>query len=276
MLTSVMPTQTPQAAKPSCIYGPVKSWRYGQSLGVDLLREVSTCSFNCIYCQLGDIVQKTNERKVYVPTAEIIADFEASNWQQADIITFSGSGEPTLALNLKDVLSEFRKRTDKPILVLTNGTQLADPDVVDALCQFATTVAVKLDASSEKKLQQMNRPVDGVTLEKIISAAKAFKKVFPGKLSIQTMFMPTNREEVEGIAAVVKAIQPDELQLNTPKRPYPLSWHVVSRGNHLTDHDEKPDYETRQLNVITLEEAEAIETQLRELTGVPVLSVYPK
>ena len=258
--------------KPSCIYGPVKSWRYGQSLGVDLLRDVSTCSFNCIYCQLGDIIQKTNERKVYVSTEDVLVDFDASDWQTADIITFSGSGEPTLASNLRDVFAEFRQRTDKPILVLTTGTQLQDPDVIETLCQYATTVAVKLDADSEEKLKQMNRPVEGVTLKNIVAAAKAFKKVFPGKLSIQTMFMPTNREAVEGIAAIVKEIQPDELQLNTPKRPYPLSWHVASRGNHV----DNPEYDTRKLNVIMLEDAQAIEEQLRQLTGVPVLSVYPK
>ncbi|MEK6624776.1 MAG: radical SAM protein, partial [Bdellovibrionota bacterium] len=33
------------------VYGPVKSWRFGQSLGIDPIFHVSTCSFNCIYCQ---------------------------------------------------------------------------------------------------------------------------------------------------------------------------------------------------------------------------------
>jgi len=38
----------------SIIYGPVPSWRLGRSLGIDLLStKGKTCSFDCIYCQLG-------------------------------------------------------------------------------------------------------------------------------------------------------------------------------------------------------------------------------
>ncbi len=38
----------------SIVYGPVPSWRLGRSLGVDAVSTLSkTCSFDCIYCQLG-------------------------------------------------------------------------------------------------------------------------------------------------------------------------------------------------------------------------------
>lgn len=255
----------------STIYGPVKSWRYGWSLGVDLIRDISTCSFNCIYCQLGDIVDKSNTRRLFVSTETVLNDLKASDWQQADIITFSGSGEPTLALNLKEALQEIKRITQKPTLVLTNGTLLNDPDVVDAL-QEADTVAVKLDAATEAKLQQMNRPVPGVTLETILDGIKAFKAVYRGKLSIQSMFMPTNTDEVDALIALIRDIQPDELQLNTPKRPYPIGWHVDSRGNHA---DTAP-YEFRTLRTINTEEAKAIEARFKQETGVAVLSIYPE
>src|SRR5690606_8207277 len=74
----------------SSVYGPVKSWRLGSSLGIDLLLETSTCSFNCVYCQLGDIQLKTAERKIYVPTEKVEKDLRLSDWEQADIITLSG------------------------------------------------------------------------------------------------------------------------------------------------------------------------------------------
>jgi wyosine [tRNA(Phe)-imidazoG37] synthetase (radical SAM superfamily) len=201
----------------------------------------------------------------------VIQDLNNSQWQQADIITFSGSGEPTLALNLKEILEQVKAITHKPTLVLTNGTTLDNPEVQDAL-MLADNIAVKLDAASNEKLQQMNRPVEGVTLEKIITATKQFKQIYPGKLSIQTMFMPTNLAEAKAIAAIVKEIAPDELQLNTPKRPYPLSWHVDSRGNHV----DNPEYESVKLNTISIEEANAIEELLRNETGVKVISIYPK
>lgn len=84
----------------SSVYGPVPSWRAGKSLGIDLILHTSTCSFNCIYCQLGAIQNVTNIRRLFVSTKQVIDDFFNSNWQSADIITYSGSGEPTLATNL--------------------------------------------------------------------------------------------------------------------------------------------------------------------------------
>lgn len=89
----------------SSVYGPVDSWRFGKSIGIDLLMDPSTCSFNCTYCQLGFIQRITRDRKIYVPTKKVIEDFENSNWQNCDVVTFSGSGEPTLALNIGEVIT---------------------------------------------------------------------------------------------------------------------------------------------------------------------------
>ncbi|MFN8615339.1 MAG: radical SAM protein [Vampirovibrionales bacterium] len=132
----------------SSVYGPVKSWRVGASLGIDLLLETSTCSFNCVYCQLGNIQLKTAERRIYVSTAQVEKDFKHSAWVEADIVTFSGSGEPTLALNLAEVIHLIKEYSGKPVMVLTNGTLLHDPAVRADLYQ-ADVVAVKLDAATE-------------------------------------------------------------------------------------------------------------------------------
>jgi wyosine [tRNA(Phe)-imidazoG37] synthetase (radical SAM superfamily) len=252
------------------VYGPVRSWRLGSSLGIDLLLETSTCSFNCIYCQLGDIQLKTAERKIYVPTAQVEHDLRRSGWEEADIITFSGSGEPTLALNLGEVIHMVKEYTHKPVMVLTNATLLHDPGVIQDL-QEADMVACKLDAATEAGLRQMNRPVDGVSLERILSGIQNLKANYQGKLSLQCMFMPTNQREVDAMAALINDIQPDEVQLNTPKRAYPLEWHLDSRGNH----GEKT-YPTRELRTVTPLQAEEIEALLRKATNVPILSIYKK
>src|SRR2546423_15200332 len=108
------------------VYGPVRSWRAGISLGVDLLCVNSICSFRCLYCQLGKNNVHTTKRKIYVPTERVITDLLRSSWQVADIITLSGSGEPTLARNMDEVIRQIKTLTGKPILVLTNGTTLQD------------------------------------------------------------------------------------------------------------------------------------------------------
>ena len=58
----------------STVYGPVYSWRFGNSLGIDLLLSNSICSFRCPYCQLGRINVPTVDRRVYVPTDKVLAD----------------------------------------------------------------------------------------------------------------------------------------------------------------------------------------------------------
>ncbi|MEB3287693.1 MAG: radical SAM protein [Vampirovibrionales bacterium] len=254
----------------SSVYGPVSSWRVGQSLGIDLLLQNSICSFNCIYCQLGDIQVKTLERKIYVPTEQVEKDFKHSRWQEADIITLSGSGEPTLALNIAEVIHFIKEYSAKPVMVLTNGTLLEDAAVRRDLME-ADQVAVKLDAATDSGLKQMNRPVAGVTLQSIVAGAVALKRDYPGKMSLQCMFMPTNFAEVDALAALINRINPDEVQLNTPKRPYPLAWHVESRGNHGT-----LEYPSRKLRVVDELQADEIEERLARQVSVPILSVYKK
>ncbi len=63
-MTSTAPTIT-------AVYGPVQSWRFGQSLGIDPIGPTSTCSFNCVYCQLGEIEQLSGDRRLFIPTAQI-------------------------------------------------------------------------------------------------------------------------------------------------------------------------------------------------------------
>ncbi|HOJ62499.1 MAG TPA: radical SAM protein [bacterium] len=253
----------------STVYGPVRSWRVGLSLGIDLILETSVCSFNCIYCQLGNIQVVTNQRKLFVPTDTVLRDFLASRWRESDIITYSGSGEPTLATNLGEVAREISRITPIPQLVLTNGALLQDPQVIQDL-QGVHRVYVKLDAASEEMFQRINRPANGITLASIVDQVKRFRKRYKGMLGIQVMFMPLNRNETERLAEILRDIQPDEVQLNTPTRPYPRYWHIASRGGHT---EALRPYPSTPLRTISREEAAAIETRLRDLTGLPIVAV---
>jgi wyosine [tRNA(Phe)-imidazoG37] synthetase (radical SAM superfamily) len=254
----------------STVYGPVKSWRVGQSLGVDLLFQSSICSFRCIYCQLGKIEIPTNERQVYVSTEKVMEDLEASDWRSADIITLSGSGEPTLALNLPEVIAGLKARTGKPVMVLTNATMLLDPQVRRDL-KGADKVFCKLDASDDRMLQLIDRPVEGITLRGIVDGIKALRAEYPGYLAIQSMFMPQNMKDIEAYAGLLNEIRPDEVQLNTPLRPVPKGWYIEARGNH--DRESAP-YQAFELKHLDKDQAVALEATLRELTGLKIVSVY--
>lgn len=256
----------------SSIYGPVKSWRLGNSLGVDLIMDPSTCSFNCTYCQLGFIQKITNKRKLFVQTKKVMDDFKASKWQEVNVITFSGSGEPTLATNIGEVISEIKKITDIPIAILTNGTLLNDPMVRKDVLE-ANIISVKLDAPDDKVLQAINRPVVGINLETILEGIKKLKSEFGGKLQIQIMFMPQNKDKIIELANLLNKIKPDEVALNTPTRPYPSGWDMITRGAH-GDDAKNIKYSTKPLKTLTKKEAREIEEKLKDLTGLKIISVY--
>ncbi|MFN7931541.1 MAG: radical SAM protein [Blastocatellia bacterium] len=248
----------------STVYGPVNSWRVGKSLGIDLLFTNSICSFRCVYCQLGKINEHTAVRKIYVPTEKVMTDLQASAWHEADVITFSGNGEPTLAANLGEAIQQIKAFTGKPIIVLTNATLLNDPAVRNDL-QAANKIFCKLDAATDHTLQLVDRPVAGVTVRSIIEGIKALRQEYRGHLAIQTMLLPVNENEITALAALLNEIRPDEVQLNTPSRPVPREWIFESRGNHQATFEN-----AAKLRVPSSEKLTAIEQQLRALTGLAI------
>ena len=201
-------------------YGPVSSWRLGRSLGIDLIcSEKKICSFNCIYCQLGKNVEKTTKRKDFISIKQI-KDELPKGLEKAtpDVITFSGLGEPTLAKNLGQAIDTVREITNIPLAVLTNSSLMNIREVNNALCKLDNVIA-KVDAPNEKLFKEINQPANGITLSNTINGIKKFKKMYSGKLDIQIMFLKNNMEFAEEIANIVKEINPNEVQINTPLRP---------------------------------------------------------
>ena len=85
------------------VYGPVLSRRFGWSLGVNVLPlGKKTCSFDCVYCQLGStdnpVADRTQLREH--PTsgdiAEAVERILGGGKLKIDVVAFSGNGEPTL------------------------------------------------------------------------------------------------------------------------------------------------------------------------------------
>ncbi|MEB3281530.1 MAG: radical SAM protein [Lyngbya sp.] len=258
----------------STVYGPVSSWRYGRSLGIDPIGVVSTCSFNCVYCQLGEIEQITCDRKVYIPTSQILEELKGFAPWDVDVITLSGSGEPTLAANLGEILTEIKQLTQRPTLVLTNATLLNDAKVRSEL-SFADRVSVKLDAVSPEGLRRVNRPDGEVNFSDLWAGIEQFCAEYPGELGIQTMILSAWDESVKAeYIRQMKAIKPTEIQLNTPTRPKPVKRQLDGRGNH-TIADVRP-YEVRQLKCVSEAVLQALAKEIQIQTGIPVRTVYSK
>lgn len=217
----------------SSVYGPVFSWRFGNSLGIDLILNGSVCSFRCPYCQLGKIEKPTTHRAVFVPTGKVIADLKSAGWADCDVVTISGNGEPTLAKNLGEVIREVKKLTKKPVVVLTNASLLHDPDVRKELTA-ADHVSCKLDAPNDELFLVLNRPVGDVSVSHLVEGIEALRREFKGELSIQTMVLPANAKKADDFVPLLQRIHPDEVHVNVPSRAFPEEWRPELRGDHAT------------------------------------------
>ncbi|MBD2166130.1 radical SAM protein [Calothrix membranacea FACHB-236] len=255
---------------PSCssVYGPVESWRFGRSLGIDPIGSQSTCSFHCIYCQLGKIEARTTERQIFVPTSQIVDELEAmETLDNVDTVTLSGSGEPTLALNLEKIIGVVKRITKKPTVVLTNSTLLCDPTVRRDLIA-ADTVAAKLDAISSNQLQQVNRCVETINLPSLVAGIEQFRQEYSGNLAIQTMVLsPWTPERIMDYIQILHILEPDEVQLNIPSRPRVLVRQLDARGNDIL---QPAPYLVQNLRCVSTSVLASLAAQIYNAVKIPV------
>ncbi len=207
-----------EKSKYKYIYGPVSSWRIGKSLGIDPVSTArKTCTFDCVYCQVGRTEVFPTEREVFVPTEALLKEIRSLPAMELDYITFAGSGEPTLAKNLGEMIRGIRALRKEKIAVITNASLIDRPDVREDLL-LTDRVEAKLDASSSVLFGNVNHPAAGITLVEIVDGLKAFRKVYRGHLTLQVMFVASNKKDANGIMALARGIQPDEIEVNTPLR----------------------------------------------------------
>ncbi len=208
------------AATNGHVFGPVPSRRLGRSLGVDLV-PLKTCTYDCIYCQLGRTTCKTVERKEWAPLQDVLGDLEKRLHTQPDYITLSGSGEPTLFTPLDRLIDGIRTLTSAPIAVLTNGSLLHREEVQRELLG-ADLLIPSLDAGTEKAFQRINRPHESVSFARMLSGLAAFRRKFAGQYWLEVLLLGDDRTEDRELAELrhcVAEIRPDRVQLNTATRP---------------------------------------------------------
>jgi wyosine [tRNA(Phe)-imidazoG37] synthetase (radical SAM superfamily) len=178
------------------VFGPLKSRRFGISLGINLLpADKKICSFNCIYCECGftksdpaikallfkpDQIQHSLEERFKALKQENI---------YPDSLTFAGNGEPTLHPQFDIIVDDVLKLRDAyfpraRVTVLSNATMLHKESVRKALLRIDGNV-LKLDAGTQLSFNQINRPSKPLLLEDIVTRLCDFN----GHVIIQTMFL---------------------------------------------------------------------------------------
>jgi len=205
------------------LFGPVPSRRLGRSLGIDLV-PFKTCTYDCVYCQLGSTTNRTCERKEWVSTEAVLEEIREKLTQSSqgiDSITFSGSGEPTLHARIGEIIGAVKQQCSVPVTVLTNGSLLWQQAVQDDLLA-ADRIIPSLDAPDEHLFRRVNRPHPDLSFEKVLEGMVRFRERYTGRLDLEIFLLAgvTGMEgEVKRLARLAEDVKPDRVELLTVTRP---------------------------------------------------------
>lgn len=247
----------------SIVFGPIKSRRLGNSLGINLLpQNGKLCSFDCIYCECGWNRNGMNDHTL--PTKEAVFeqmqktfDKLASENTPVDTITFSGNGEPTLHPDFPEIIDFTVRMRDKyfpkaAISVLSNASMTGKKEVREALMKVTNPI-LKIDSGIEELIHLVDNPVGRYSLEETVEHLRMFN----GNFILQTMFLKgtvngrridlTSPESTIPWTNIVLDLRPREVMMYTLDRETPA----------------------KGLEKVTVEEMESIAAPIKA-QGIPV------
>ena len=219
------------------IFGPIRSRRLGLSLGVNLLPiESKLWSFDCIYCECGwnedhPGKRRFNAREDVRNMLDETLQKMVADGTPPDVITFAGTGEPTMHPDFENIIADTIALRDKhcpaaKVSVLSNATQIHREDVRRALLRVDNNI-LKLDSAFDETVQLVNKPQGAYTVARTVELLKAFE----GNLILQTMFLRgeylgkrvdnTTEEEVSAWLKLVDEIKPKQVMVYSLDRDTP-------------------------------------------------------
>ena len=203
------------------IFGPVPSRRLGLSLGVDLI-PAKTCTYDCLYCQVGRTTQKTVQANTFVPIQEVMVELKKRlEIFTPDAITLSGSGEPTLCSEIDRVITSIKEITETKIAILTNGSLFWQEEVRRRV-SGADIILPTLTTAFEETFRTIHRSDPKLSVKRIIEGLKSLRQMYHGKIFLEVFLLAginDSKKELEGLKEVIEEICPDKIQLNTVVRP---------------------------------------------------------
>jgi wyosine [tRNA(Phe)-imidazoG37] synthetase (radical SAM superfamily) len=207
-------------------YGPVPSRRLGRSLGVSPIPP-KTCSYNCIYCQLGRTKRQQVSRESFYPREDILKDVQkVIDTSKTDYITFAGDGEPALCKDLGWLIRQCKKNWQIPVAVITNASLLFMKDVRQDLKE-SDAVLSRLDAGSEEVFRRLNRPHNSIGFEDMLKGYVDFRQEYSGKIWLEVMLVAgLNDSDISlmDIRKAIERIKPDKIHISVPTRPPAEPW----------------------------------------------------
>jgi wyosine [tRNA(Phe)-imidazoG37] synthetase (radical SAM superfamily) len=206
------------------VYGPVPSRRLGRSLGVNHVPP-KTCTYSCVYCQLGRTnTMISDRRKFYDPNHIVELVEKRLKKKDVDYVTFVPDGEPTLDVNLGKMIKGVNQ-LGVNTAVICNSSLLWMEDVRNDL-EYADWVSIKTDAITENIWKKIDRPHGKLKHTDVIEGMLTFSETYKGTLSTETMLVNNlnDGEEPRKVAKFLKNIDPDIAYVAIPTRPPAEKW----------------------------------------------------
>jgi len=207
------------------VFGPVPSRRLGISLGVDLVLSKS-CNLNCIFCECGATKKIQLERQRFKDMNEILNEIQSVLKDiKPDYITFSGSGEPTLSLDLGNISKAIKEdlKYKGKICLITNSLLLANEQVTKEL-KYIDLIVPTLNTLKQDIFEKIVRPDYKTSVEEI---KKGFINLnnsnYKGKIWIEIFILENINDSEENFIEIAnflnsENIRYDKIQLNTIDR----------------------------------------------------------
>ena len=207
------------------MFGPVPSRRLGVSLGVDLVVSKS-CNLNCIFCECGATKKIQLERQSFKNMNEILNEIQSVLKDiKPDYITFSGSGEPTLSLDLGNISKAIKEdlKYKGKICLITNSLLLADKQVINEL-EYIDLIIPTLNTLKQDIFEKIVRPDYRTSIDEI---RKGFINLnnsnYKGKIWIEIFILENINDNEENFIEIAnflnsENIRYDKIQLNTIDR----------------------------------------------------------
>ena len=207
------------------VFGPVPSRRLGISLGVDLVLSKS-CNLNCIFCECGATKKIQLERQRFKDMNEILNEIQSVLKDiKPDYITFSGSGEPTLSLDLGNISKAIKEdlKYKGKICLITNSLLLANEQVTKEL-KYIDLIVPTLNTLKQDIFEKIVRPDYRTSVDEI---KKGFINLnnsnYKGKIWIEIFILENINDSEENFIEIAnflnsENIRYDKIQLNTIDR----------------------------------------------------------
>ncbi len=241
-------------------FGPVPSRRLGRSLGINNIPPKS-CSYACIYCQVGPTPDKEIVPRPFYGPEEIRRAVEAQveaalgTGESIDYLTFVPDGEPTLDKDLCRTI-ELIRPLDIKIAIISNGSLIWRREVRETL-KLADWVSLKVDSTDENIWRRINRPHTDLELKTILAGMLEFASEYEGVLTSETMLVDgvnVGDGAVLEVAEFLQKLKPNTAYLSIPTRPpaegevrapdeaqlnraYQIVSHHVDRVEYLTGYE---------------------------------------